>query len=78
MMDISHWLEKVQRRDLSAYYANMRHYLRAVGSTNPSIHQAMQRFGMPKSVDAYHDSVFTCHPWDGIGLSVPSTHAGGG
>jgi hypothetical protein len=72
MMDITHWLEKVQRRDLSAYYANLRHYLTAVnGSANPSLHQATQRFGMPKSLDAYHDSVVMCHPWDGIGLSLP-------
>jgi hypothetical protein len=71
MMDISHWLEKVQRRDLSAYYANMRHYLRAVGSTNPNIHQTTQRFGMPKSLEAYHDSVVMCHPWDNIGQSLP-------
>ncbi len=44
----SHWLEKVQRRDLSAYYANLRHYLRAVGGANPSLHQATQRFSMSK------------------------------
>jgi hypothetical protein len=71
MMDITHWLEKVQRRNLSAYYANLRHYLTAVGSANPSLHQATQRFGMPKSLDAYHESFVMCHPWDGIGLSLP-------
>jgi hypothetical protein len=71
MMDITHWLEKVQRRDLSAYYANLRHYLTAVGSANPSLHQATQRFGIPKSLDAYHDSVVMCHPWDGIGWPLP-------
>ncbi len=49
----------------------MRHYLRAVKSTNPNIHQATQRFGMPKSPDAYHDSVVMCHPWDSIDQSLP-------
>ncbi len=76
MIDTSHWLEKVQKRDLSAYYANLRHYLRTGGSANPSLHQATQRFGMPKSLDAYHDSVVMCHPLDGIDLSLPPMQEG--
>ena len=67
MMDISIWIQEVQKWDFSDYYSALRAALvrSADGTSLP--HQHSQRHRLPASLEDYTEKVRICHPWEGIG-----------
>jgi hypothetical protein len=72
MLDILAWLEKLQKWDMGGYLNSYRAQIYATGGGTEQTGQNTQRHKMPKTYDAYNDKVFICHPWTGIGSSLPA------
>jgi hypothetical protein len=75
MLDVLSWMEKLQKWDLSSYFNAYRAQIYATGSGPEQAGQNTQRHKLPKAYEAYNDKVFICHPWTGIGLSLPAMNA---
>jgi hypothetical protein len=70
MMDISVWIEKLQKFKLSEYYSELRAYITSYSGGLEQTIQNTQRHKMPKAFEAYNDKNFMCHEWAGLGSSL--------
>jgi hypothetical protein len=75
MLDVLSWMEKLQKWDLSSYFNAYRAQIYATGCRSEQVGQNTQRHKLPKAYEAYNDKVFICHPWTGIGSSLPAMDA---
>jgi hypothetical protein len=71
MMDVSMWIEKLQKFKLSDYYSELRAYIIANSDGGEQSFQNTQRHKMPKAFEAYNDKTFMCHEWVGLSSSLP-------
>jgi hypothetical protein len=72
MLDILSWLEKLQKWDMGGNLNAYQAQIYATGGGAEQSGQNTQRHKMPKAYDAYNDKVFICHPWTGIGSTLPA------
>ncbi len=70
IMDISVWIERLQKFKLSDYYSELRVYINAYSGGLEQTIQNTQRHKMPKSFEAYNDKNYMCHEWAGLGSSL--------
>jgi hypothetical protein len=70
ILDVAGWLEKAQKWKLPDYYADLRLHV-ITGGEGEDQQQFTTRQKLPKSLDAYNDRVYMCHPWDGLQTSLP-------
>ncbi len=70
ILDISSWIEKVQKWKLSEYYEELRLYVITHGGGEEQTGQFTTRHKLPKSFELYNDKVYMCHLWDGLMTSL--------
>jgi hypothetical protein len=70
ILDISSWIEKVQKWKLPEYYEELRLYVITHGKGEEQTGQFTTRHKLPKSFELYNDKVYMCHPWDGLMTSL--------
>jgi hypothetical protein len=70
ILDVAGWLEKAQKWKLPDYYADLKLHV-ITGGEGEEQHQFTTRQKLPKTLDAYNDRVYMCHPWDGLLTSLP-------
>ncbi len=70
ILDVAGWLEKVQKWKLPDYYADLKLHV-ITGGEGDEQQQFTTRQKLPKTLDAYNDRVYMCHPWDGLLTSLP-------
>ncbi len=70
ILDVAGWLEKAQKWKLPDYYADLKLHV-ITGGEGEDQQQFTTRQKLPKSLDAYNDRVYMCHPWDGLQTSLP-------
>jgi hypothetical protein len=70
ILDITGWLDKVQKWKLSDYYSDLKLHI-ITGGEGDEQQQFTTRQKLPSTLDAYNDRVFMCHPWDGLLTSLP-------
>ncbi len=70
ILDISSWIEKVQKWKLSEYYEELGLYVITHGGGEEQTGQFTTRHKLPKSFELYNDKVYMCHPWDGLKTSL--------
>jgi hypothetical protein len=71
MLDISRWIERLQKWDLNEYYSELKLHILTTGTGEELTELATSRHKMPKAFDAYNDRVFMCHGWEGICPTLP-------
>jgi hypothetical protein len=69
ILDVAGWLEKVQKWRLPDYYADLKLHV-FTGGEGDEQQQFTTRQKLPKTLDAYNDRVYMCHPWDGLLTSL--------
>jgi hypothetical protein len=75
MLDISHWIERLQKWDLNDYNSELKLHILTTGTGEELTKLATSRHKMPKAFGAYNDSVFTVHvPRLGWYLTNTATH----
>jgi hypothetical protein len=70
MLDITVWIEKLQKFKISDYYSELRVYITAYSGGLEQTIQNTQRHKMPKAFEAYNDKNYMCHEWAGLGSSL--------
>ncbi len=70
MLDITVWIEKLQKFKISEYYSELRVYITAYSGCLEQTIQNTQRHKMPKAFEAYNDKNYMCHEWAGLGSSL--------
>jgi hypothetical protein len=68
MLDISPWIERLQKCDLNEYYSELKLHILTTGTGEELTELATSRHKMSKAFDAYNDRVFMC----GTAFALPS------
>jgi hypothetical protein len=72
MLDITVWIEKLQKFKISDYYSELRVYITAYSGGLEQMIQNTQRHKMPKAFEAYNDKNYMCRELAGLGSSLES------
>jgi hypothetical protein len=71
MLDISRWIERLQKWDLNEYYSELQLHILTTGTGEELTELATSRHKMPKAFDAYNNRVFMCNGWEGVCPTLP-------